>query len=851
MAQEGKHILRYTDLELTHLLQLDPELEAWRALAAEWLQGEMRSTGLKRDALDKFLAGYIHGFLLPREPSAFLRRGHEPPSFYDELLSHLRHGHQYNNYVHDFLNWVLQTRFSAEDDQGFVVVPHEFRNPVPRVRATGVTLAETIRTPLPYRYVRELREILCPPGARHFSDWTWAQQAFQSETRTHQLGDWFEVDPGVIDEADPDCKWRKRKVAVYRKTAKGRRRIGERTAYELWCPARAVALYVKLELPLRTFQVRMLDSGEADTWRYEGERWQRNDSPLAQGTEKRPHQTGVFRRIVSSDTGQEMTGLYVNTNKTADIDQGELSRGYVVPWQHEAVLYWLERLRTWQQKYNPIEAPTPWTHLEGKHVRLKHPETLRRMGRSCFLFRDATAKDAGDRQKPPDDRRVLRLWHKLLGELEQRCAARGETLDNGERITFVDPNSRTTTQFPLHSLRVALITAFALEGGVPLAVLSKCIAGHARILMTLYYTKAGVARVTEEMQAAEKRLLQSQQESFRRFLKDATYQQIESTAAFNDPAALDAMLQRRSPAGWVVEDKGICPLGSGGCAMGGEQLKEVKSDPTQNLYAPVPGYPREKNCVRCRFFLTGPAFVPGLVAHFNFLSSQLSDGSDRYVRLEAKVSEMEDRRAACDAEGKPFTRGEELNRLYRHLEQAAQQVDKLANDMHATLKLIQRSLEILKARSEDDGQMQLVLVGGIADVKFALEEVSEMHQLEVNCENAVIYPETDASRATLRRSQVLDAMLEMNGRAPVFFKLSPDEQLLVGNELMKFIAARVGSLRGAVGIAEGLRSLQEIGLLEETTRLLEDRTGQPLLLGSVIDVRPGQLLTGTGGEPWA
>jgi hypothetical protein len=205
----------------------------------------------------------------------------------------------------------------------------------------------------------------------------------------------------------------------------------------------------------------------------------------------------------------------------------------------------------------------------------------------------------------------------------------------------------------------------------------------------------------------------------------------------------------------------------------------------------------------------------------------------------------------CDAEGKPFTRGEELNRLYRHLEQAAQQVDKLANDMHATLKLIQRSLEILKARSEDDGQMQLVLVGGIADVKFALEEVSEMHQLEVNCENAVIYPETDASRATLRRSQVLDAMLEMNGRAPVFFKLSPDEQLLVGNELMKFIAARVGSLRGAVGIAEGLRSLQEIGLLEETTRLLEDRTGQPLLLGSVIDVRPGQLLTGTGGEPWA
>jgi hypothetical protein len=36
----------------------------------------------------------------------------------------------------------------------------------------------------------------------------------------------------------------------------------------MWSPVRWVALLAKLILPLRTLQVRMLDSGEADTWRY-------------------------------------------------------------------------------------------------------------------------------------------------------------------------------------------------------------------------------------------------------------------------------------------------------------------------------------------------------------------------------------------------------------------------------------------------------------------------------------------------------------------------------------------------------------------------------------------------------
>lgn len=78
------------------------------------------------------------------------------------------------------------------------------------------------------------------------------------------------------------------------------------------------------------------------------------------------------------------------------------------------------------------------------------------------------------------------MWFYLLSELEARCTARGETLEDGTPLRFVKAGSYATTHFPLHTLRVSLITAYALEGGVPMPVLSKLIAGHARLIMTIY-----------------------------------------------------------------------------------------------------------------------------------------------------------------------------------------------------------------------------------------------------------------------------------------------------------------------------------------------------------------------------
>jgi hypothetical protein len=567
-----------------------------------------------------------------------------------------------------------------------------FHNPIQRLTATGLaTNTQSDKASLSIRYIRELRGMLAE--GRHFRDWIWAQQAMEEGNNG---GDWFVVDPRIIDPKDPDCVARKRASSRYEIEKKGY----PTEVWEIWSPVRAVALYNKLELPLRTFQVRMLDSGEADTWRYVhapgGGGFVLNQGKLATGSEKRPYQRGVFHRSAN----EQEAGLYINTNKTADINKAENEKGYVIPWTHDEVLYWLEKLRNWQERYNPIAAPTPWTVLERKHFGKTppHPEVLAQRGSACFLFRDPTY---GGGEKPLENSALATLWYKLLSRLEQRCADRGETLDDGTPLRFVDHDSRTGTFFPLHALRVSLISYFILDLKLPIVVVSKMIAGHATIIMTLYYTKFGKTYMREVLSEAEKNELEAEQANHRRFLQDATFEQLTQRFAYVSEDAVQAAIQNKSAAAFVFDDKGICPNSATLCDVGGESLRPASNS---SDYAPVPGFPQERNCVCCRFFLTGPAFLPGLIAHFNSVSEKTHRQSDRYNALLDKLTSLEDQQREAERASQPFLRVRDLDQLNKYVEAEALILNKYINDLQATNHLIERSIQI--AENKDDGRRE-------------------------------------------------------------------------------------------------------------------------------------------------
>jgi len=142
-------------------------------------------------------------------------------------------------------------------------------------------------------------------------------------------------------------------------------------------------------------------------------------------------------------------------------------------------------------------------------------------------------------------------------------------------------------------------------------VVSKLIAGHARIVMTLYYTKFGQTYLREVLSEAEKKALEADQQNHARFLMEATVEQVGQRFASLSEDAVRAAIGQKSTAAVVFEDKGICPVAAALCDVGGEKMNDSAA---RNDYMPVPGYPHERNCVRCPLFLVRPSVPPWLAS---------------------------------------------------------------------------------------------------------------------------------------------------------------------------------------------------------------------------------------------
>lgn len=809
LASKVKGVKRESDTTLGWVQREYPQLETWRTLAVDWLKGETRSIGDKLAAIVAFFERYMVQQNLPIDQAVFLARKTVLPDFYLTACPDSSSGIKYNNHIHAFLHFVLLREFSEAADDGQPVVSPAFRNPVPRMSMSGLPKRdESVHSPLPYGYLDELRQMLA--AGPHFCDWQWAQSALGVEIGQRGYGapDWFEVTEDQIDRNDPDCVWRERPMK------KG-------TRLEMWSPVRWVALLVKLILPLRTFQVRMLDSGEADTWRYSAGEWTLNPSRLAQGSERRPLQQGAFRRSNPLTDGEDAsTVLYINTNKTADIAKSGPEKGYVLPWPpggpvHQDVFHWLEKLRNWQEKYNPVSRRTAWTELDGRHIKAKSEVQLAGYPDACFLFRLPEARD-NERHLAMADSQLDRAWFSLLEALELRLADREETHRNGTPIRFLPPpeeqNGGVTTLFPLHSLRVSLITALALEGQVPFPILQKLV-GHSRLLMTLYYTKPGATHIRDVLLGASERLEARKESSIQNFLLDTAHDELLQKAICNSVPSLAAAIPQhpaaRNPVGWMPMHHGLCLVGGntsetedngsvGGCYNGGPKLGSASGP----KYGPVPGGSR--NCVRCRWFVTEPHHLPALAAHFNTLAYHFDEARNTCLAREQELQGLKKQKADAEDAGHPFAYQDAYRQAERVWESAMKRFSDLAEDLVACWRLIERCKAALDA-AQGDGT-QLVTVGEVADVQLAFEETeSELLQLSGVCESVEVYPDLAPGKAVFRRSQLLDGVLYRDDLPPVFMLLSEQEQLLAGNAFMRRLAQQMNPENPALGQREVIR----------------------------------------------
>lgn len=777
-----------------------PGLEEWRTMGVEWIDAQDTSISDKLTALRRLFLGYVLPNGLQTSPALLFTDSIKSNDFRKTLPDSI-YGITIFNAAVDFLDWVLLRYFSTLDEHGRRVVKSGMANPFARQSMSDVPQhTESVYSTLPYGYIDELRALVAP--GPNFGDWKWAQSAFgarEALART-QSADWFAVDPSLVDRNDPDCVFRERMRSA---DAGG-------MVVEMWSPVRWVALLIKLILPLRTFQVRMLDSGESDTWKYVNKGWTINEHALRDGTESKPVGRGVLRRSISNALQSEHWGqpfgpdtlIYINTNKTADAAKTGSRKGYVFPWPSAGPLHgdpftWFQKLRAWQEKYNPITRRTKWSELDGRHIKAKSKAALAGFADACFLFRCPEAK-AGEQHLPLASGILDTPWRAVLLEFQQRLGRRGESHADGSPIRLVS-STTDAVDFPLHSLRVSLLTALARDGQVPFPILAK-VAGHSRLLMAIYYFKPGSDYMRRVMHEGFQRLEANKDSSIVHFLKTSQYDRLVEDVIANDMTSLLASIKRspadRNPAGWMPLHIGICLVGGnaspsqdktgvGGCYNGGPN----EGSSTSRRHGPVPGGAR--NCPRCRWLATRPEHLPPLVALFNTIMYHFDEARDACVDSEARLDVLKKARMAAEDADQLFTQAKQLRDAERLFELHTQRFNERAEDGAACVRLITRCQDALRKTAAGlmkDGA--LLATGSAFEVRLVIEEVdSELLQLSDVCEAAEIYPDLEPGKAVFRRSQLLDAALSREGRPPMLVTLSESEQLMAGNALMRRLAA--------------------------------------------------------------
>lgn len=748
-------------------------IETWRNQLATYLATIPNRVGLRYEITHlNLLLDYVIEFDdIPGLPVEYCRRNYRPAisiaSFQETNRNINESGSgQALRHIARFFDWVITTYGSDEDG-----VPHrEYLNPIDieGLPAHSRSKGQTDRAAMPLRFLRMIREII------EGDDFAWPK-TLEADYLAH-------FDHGT-----------ERRIRV-------------------WSPVRAEFFLLRLMLPIRALQARLLDSGEGDFEIWTSDlAWERNRGRHSPEKKNDRRDTGFIRRIWDHHSGRAFNGLFITTNKTQDREELFTESGYEIPWENTDVMQLFCRMRDWQVKYNPSVRPLSRGELKSDKKLLVSSDVAERLDKLHFLFRDAADPDFP--QEPPTDGRLQSFWRLLMQELERRLEESNQRNSDGSKIELVSYRENgypKSAIFDMHSLRVSGLTAF-INAGVPIHILSEFVAGHATILMTLYYHKPGAAEITRVLDGALVEMSASERGNWDAFLKSQPAELIHEIAAYNSEEGLLAAKSTQSSL-WAPMAGGICPNGATLCHTGGPTLNEGK-----HINAPVPGGP--KNCPLCRYFVTGPAFLGGLVAAFNQTGGQIRELFGHLEEGQAK------RRALVAEHGtNPIDQktSAELVTLDEAVQSTQSKIDVLSQTWISQLRLIQKIEKILESPPTGEHKNALVLNGQLGDLRVSLEESTEFEMWDRICQSSIFYPNVDARLPAIRRGRLFDAMLKRNGRTPVFATLTDRQLVVVGNEAANFLRSIIGA-PSTEDVLAGRQALEDLGIGREFEDFVQQR----------------------------
>ncbi|WP_020405135.1 gamma-mobile-trio integrase GmtZ [Hahella ganghwensis] len=762
----------------------------WADCIQDFLKGA-KGGGTKESHLCRFVRYYIQAYEVGESPQKFLtleKKDIRP--FKDWLLVNENKGvsHKTLTSVNEFLDFVIHEYLTDEDeDTGELVLVANTHNPFSNLSVENPSkysssVGETVKHALAYQYVESAKQWMVPKEAKSFSDLK----------HLHVFGaDWFDIDSGKVDRSDPNC-------VVREKNGK----------YQIWFPGYWMHTFALMSVPARGRQIAYCDSGEADkeiavVTESGSIEWKVNKSSLAGLTKNQSF-------VKYYENGE--IGMYFTSNKTSSNGSG-----YSVAWMPEDLAYWMVQFRNWQSKYNPISRPIPWLECVRTSLNEKQRSTK---GANCFLFRDYGDEEPGHFSGRLASRLSASLYHSQSNDLKLA------TLSGADETVL----SRYSSRYTPHSMRVSLITAYVEEFGLPLPIIMK-VAGHSSIVMTIYYCKVGSEDLRRRFSEGEKRAMQNKSYAAQRMIEQGRIDDIKNELIATSSDALN-VISNETPAGtYLFRDYGICPYGGDRCSDGGDiiQSSQVRS-------ATPMGYLGSQNCIACRHFITGPAFIGGLLSLGNEISLASHLQYEHYHGLELQLKELNQQINECDdAAYDAELRGETISLEARNhlelrkrktlseIEAAAKKLDSLLCDMNKSSKLLKQCQALVNEEVEVSDSAEVksptkLIVQKDHELQIRYNEVSRFNQLSEVCENAEIYQSASSEMALAPRSQLIDKMALRN-KVPVhMFTLDKQQQLVVGNQITRLMLDRLKSWQKVDALIDGRISLKDLAPEERITK---------------------------------
>lgn len=710
----------------------------------------------KESFLCRFVRFYIQKNSMAKNPCEFLLDKSVNPTKYRIFLDSFESDttkRKVDGAVTEFLDNVIITELTEEDEEtGEVFIVPEAKNRLKSIvldiPKTSKGFNESVKPSLAFQYVNTMKNWIIPHDAIDFSD-LGHLQIYEA--------DWYDIPYDKIDFNDKNC------IVKF-----------ENESYKIWNPIFWMLAYALVSIPARGRQIFYNDSGEADPYIAEfidGRiTFVKNDSPMSGLIDNQ----GFIKKYPNNQFGMRFT-----SNKTS-----YSGAAYDVPWMPEQLAYWMIKLRKWQEKYNPIDRPASW--LECERTNLNELQRAEK-GINCFLFREFGSNVPGYFTARLACRVAAALYNTQPPGL---CFAQ---VDGAQNVL-----TNYSSQYTPHSFRVSLITAYTLEFGLPIEIVMK-IVGHSSILMSIYYVKINSEDLREKISEAEKIALKNNTGLAQKIIEQNRIDSIKHELVGNTADAL-MLLNNKIPSGnYLFRDYGLCPYAGTRCDDGGDIIGKL------SIRAPVHGgYLGLQNCLRCRHFVTGTAFLGGLYSLINEISLQANLQSDQHNNLadkrfdlEREITKQDEEEYAATKNNTRFDDSERLKlqarirKIDAELESAAKKLDMYLTDIQYAFKLL-KEIEMLINKNNADTSSGLQLIASDQrEVALSVEETSIFHQLCEVCENAEIYESASASIAISPRSQLLDKMLSHNGIQPTLFKMNQKQQLLIGNQLMRLFMGKV------------------------------------------------------------